>query len=235
MFKYLNINEIFKSMVKCYYYGLLKYISLKLLYFCHNQKISKNIRKVVTEAFIMHKIQKFLLVLFALSILTSCSMINKDKKTEETEGDQIIKKKRINPNASERAKEARDKGLILFGKKVGESGVVSFANSNVLWRASLEVLDFMPLETVDYAGGIISTDWYKKDNKNNEEIKIRVQFLSNELSPSSIKVISHKRICLENQNCKIVKTNISTLSKIKKAIIAEARKIKIEDEKKNKK
>ena len=29
-----------------------------------------------------------------------------------------------------------------------------------LWRASLDVIDFMPLSSVNYSGGIIITDWY---------------------------------------------------------------------------
>ncbi len=35
----------------------------------------------------------------------------------------------------------------------------------LLWRASLEILDFIPLTTVDYSGGIIITDWYNDKNK----------------------------------------------------------------------
>ena len=31
-----------------------------------------------------------------------------------------------------------------------------------MWRASLETLDFLPLTTVDYSGGIIITDWYRR-------------------------------------------------------------------------
>ena len=35
-----------------------------------------------------------------------------------------------------------------------------FASANELWRASLDTLDFMPLSSVNYSGGIIITDWY---------------------------------------------------------------------------
>ena len=33
-------------------------------------------------------------------------------------------------------------------------------------RASLETLDFLPLTTVDYSGGVIITDWYSENNSN---------------------------------------------------------------------
>ena len=41
-----------------------------------------------------------------------------------------------------------------------QGGVFDFASSNELWRASLDTIDFMPLSSVNYSGGIIITDWY---------------------------------------------------------------------------
>ena len=171
---------------------------------------------------------KYLIVLIIL--LTSCSVLNKDK-SEVDKNNQIIKKKRINPNAEERAKAAADKGLTIFGKKVGEnSGPVSFENANVLWRASLETLDFMPIETVDYAGGVISTDWYKDKLSDKSEIKIRIEFVSNELSPNSFKVFSHTRTCETNLGCKVNKSSSKLVSSISENIITKARELNIEKE-----
>ena len=45
-------------------------------------------------------------------------------------------------------------------KQGSKGGVFEFASSNELWRASLDVVDFMPLASVNYSGGIIITDWY---------------------------------------------------------------------------
>ena len=64
-----------------------------------------------------------------------------------------------------------------------------------MWRASLETLDFLPLTTVDYSGGMIITDWYSENNNNNESIKITVRFLSNEIRSDSLKLIVHKKNC----------------------------------------
>ena len=176
---------------------------------------------------------KYLIVLVIL--LTSCSVLNKDK-SEVDKNNQIIKKKRINPNAEERAKAEVDKGLTIFGKKVGEnSGPVSFKNANVLWRASLEILDFMPIETVDYAGGVISTDWYKDKLSDKNEIKIRIEFVSNELSPNSFKVFSHTRTCETNLGCKVNKSSSKLISSISENIITKARELNIEKEKNEKK
>ena len=64
-----------------------------------------------------------------------------------------------------------------------------FSTSNPLWRASLELIDFIPLSTVDYSGGIIITDWYSDSSSSNESIKITIRFLSNEIQTNSLKIL----------------------------------------------
>ena len=48
------------------------------------------------------------------------------------------------------------------------SGNFDFATANELWRASLDTIDFMPIATANYSGGILITDWYS-DNENLNE------------------------------------------------------------------
>ena len=55
----------------------------------------------------------------------------------------------------------------IFGQTQG-GRVFDFASSNNLWRASLDVIDFMPLVSVNYSGGIIITDWYSENSNSNE-------------------------------------------------------------------
>ena len=81
-----------------------------------------------------------------------------------------------------------------------------------MWRASLETLDFLPLTTVDYSGGVIITDWYSENNNNKESIKITVRFLSNEVRSDSLKIIVHKKTCKTASNCV---TNVSQSNLIK--------------------
>jgi len=120
----------------------------------------------------------------------------------------------------------------VFSSKMGgnKGTTYEFATSNVMWRATLNSLDFMPLSNVSYSGGIITTDWYSSNNSN-ESIKINVRFLSNELSPRSIKVDTFKQSCGQNKsNCKILKNTTNLGSKIKEKILTEARNLKIADE-----
>jgi len=65
----------------------------------------------------------------------------------------------------------------LFSNKAG-GGVFDFASSNELWRASLDTIDFMPLASVNYSGGIIITDWYSNNQNPNESIKITNKILN---------------------------------------------------------
>ena len=93
-----------------------------------------------------------------------------------------------------------------------------------MWRATIEILDFVPLLSADYGGGVVITDWYNDTGTNNESIKIMVQFLSNEIRADGIKVIVYDRLCDSNNlnNCQ-TQINRSTVSEeIKLAILKKA-------------
>jgi len=101
-----------------------------------------------------------------------------------------------------------------------------------LWRASLEIIDFMPLTTVDYSGGIIITDWYSDSQDLGESIKITLRFLSNEIRSDSLKVIVHNKKCKSNQNCQINEINSNIKFELQRSILSKA--VKLEKEIKNK-
>ncbi len=99
------------------------------------------------------------------------------------------------------------RGASISGLLKGVTGTnFEFSTSNPMWRASLETLDFLPLNTVDYSGGIIVSDWYSESGSD-EAIKLTVRFLSNEIRSDSLKIIVHKRICESTSNCKTVVSN----------------------------
>ena len=87
-----------------------------------------------------------------------------------------------------------------------------FSSANPLWRASMDKLSFAPLSVVDYGGGIIITDWFS-DGDGNEEIKIAVRFLSNEIRSDAIKIMIHKKKCETFNNCKINKLKMQQIMK----------------------
>ena len=137
-------------------------------------------------------------------------------------------------NDSEKRKKNIEEGRgITFGGKKKNSGSFDFATSNEMWRASLEILDFVPLATVDYGGGIIITDWYSDDINSNETIKIIVNFLSNEIRADGLKIKIYKRKCNEKQICKTQPLTSNINNEIKLAILKKAAQIQTADRKKN--
>ena len=137
---------------------------------------------------------------------------------------------RKNPvNANERVKKNIEEGrgfrLGSIGKKGGD---FMFASSNPMWRATMQKLSFAPLGVVDYGGGIIITDWFSEEGTN-EELKIAVRFLTNEIRSDAIKVIIHKKKCLEFNNCKISSIENKTNQKIKFAILKKAAELEKQD------
>jgi hypothetical protein len=118
------------------------------------------------------------------------------------------------------------KGVSIGGALGGRRGgtTYEFSTSNPMWRASLEILDFLPMNTVDYSGGMIISDWYNGENSNdNSSIKISIRFLSNEVRTDSLKIIVHKKKCLQNNNCKVSLVDNSTISQeLRVAILKKA-------------
>ena len=107
-------------------------------------------------------------------------------------------------------------------KKRG-SGVFEFASSNGLWKASLDVIDFMPLSSVNYSGGIIVTDWYSENNSPNESIKVSIRFLTNEIRSDALDVKIFNRECTESLlNCKFYESSGNLSNEIKKEILKRA-------------
>ncbi len=164
-----------------------------------------------------------LLLLTLTSFLVSCQAL-KPKKVDlrNVPGNAADKRKR---NIEE------GRGFSAMGaiKNRGKgSGNFSFASSNEMWRATLELLDFTPLQNVDYSGGIIVTDWFKENNKQ-DPLKITIRFLSNEIRADGIKVIIHKKKCKNVDECKVTKVDSTLGQEIKLAILQKAALLK-EDE-----
>ena len=101
-----------------------------------------------------------------------------------------------------------------------KGGVFDFASSNELWRASLDTIDFMPLLSANYSGGIIITDWYSEDQ--DQSIKITVRFLSNEIRADAIDIKVFYKNCDKEKNCTISENDGELKNEIKKEILKKA-------------
>jgi len=134
--------------------------------------------------------------------------------------------RKVSPNSKERVKKNLEEGKgISFGKLMDGGGGgtnYQFASSNPMWRATLEILDFLPLANVDYSGGIITTDWYNEGTSLDESIKITVRFLTNEIRSDGLKIIVHKKRCDIQQSCKITKISSALEHELQVAILKKA-------------
>jgi len=131
------------------------------------------------------------------------------------------------PDPRERVKKNLEEGKGFrindaIGGARGGATNFEFASSNELWRASLDVLDFMPLTSANYSGGIIITDWYSEQGNTEESIKITIRFLSNEVRSDAIDVDVFYKKCIATNNCKINKQDGQLKKEITKQILAKA-------------
>ena len=174
----------------------------------------------------MFKIKKYIFFLIFITILANCAQ--KDPVT----GEKVL----IEPNIDARSRQAAREGGGLMGMigKGNQDTNFRFSSSNVLWRASLKTLEFMPLLNADYSGGIIITDWYSDNINSDEQIKIQIRFLSNEVRSDSLEINVHKKKCDISNRCSQILLKNSFPQDIKDSILTKARQIKIEDEKSKK-
>ena len=163
----------------------------------------------------LKNIQFLLLMSIFLPFLNSCSGFNKTDARE------------FPPDPKERVKKniEEGRGFTLMGsvkKRGGGSGEFDFASSNELWRASLDTIDFMPLASANYSGGIIITDWYSSGSNIKESIKISIRFLTNEIRSDALDIKVFHKNCGQNDNCQISEKKGSLVAELNKKILSRA-------------
>jgi len=170
----------------------------------------------------MSSFKKICIFIVISLILTNCGKMKK------------VDTRKVPISGPDRARKNVEEGRGISIKGLtGKKNTFQFSSSNPMWRASLEVLDFLPLTTVDYSGGIIITDWYS-ENVNDDAIKITVRFLSNELQTNSLKVIVHSKDCAKNATCIVKKLDSRIDEELKESILKKAASLKEENKKKKK-
>ena len=176
-------------------------------------------------SFLNLRTSKFLFI--TLFALTSCKSIE-----NLPGGDARV----ISPDPKERVKKNLEEGrgfrLDNLGK-TGKGGDFMFASANELWRASLDTLDFMPLSSVNYSGGIIITDWYSDSNSLDESIKISIRFLTNEVRADALDIKIFYKKCNQVASCKISQKTGSLSAELKKQILSKATIYKKQNKDKN--
>ena len=156
------------------------------------------------------KINKVLTLFFLLIFLNQCGM-GADARKFPPEPE-----KRVAKNLEE------GRGFRLMGGAKSKGGDFEFASSNPLWKASLDTIDFMPLASANYSGGIIITDWYSSENSLNESIKVSIRFLSNEVRSDALDIKVFYKKCALNENCAISEKSGKLVNELNKKILQKA-------------
>ena len=130
-------------------------------------------------------------------------------------------------NVKDRVRKNIEEGRgIRFGKNSSSGGTFDFASSNELWRASMDVLDFVPFSNASYSGGILITEWFDGNSNDKNEIrdlKITIRFLTNEIRSDALDVSIHERKCQNNgTSCSVNKINSKLEPEIGLAILKRA-------------
>ncbi len=182
---------------------------------------------------IMHKIialKKNIVILLSILILLSQSACNALKPKKVSAKDfPPDPRKRVEKNINE------GRGFRIMGDS-SKGTNYEFASANPLWRATLDTLDFMPLASANYSGGIVVTDWYSENNSPNESVKISVRFLTNEIRSDALDINVYLKKCADNSsNCSISKNNNDLVTDLNLTILKKAAKYEKEIVDKNKK
>ena len=158
---------------------------------------------------------KLIFIIATILLLNSCGGGFKLPKGGDARKNPPDPRERVKKNLEE------GKGFRLdTAFKKGGATTFEFASSNELWRASLDVIDFMPLVSANYSGGIIITDWYSENQ--NESIKVTLRFLSNEVRSDAIDIKIFYKECQESINCKVSEKNGEFKKELKKQILKKA-------------
>ena len=145
--------------------------------------------------------------------------------------------RKIPPNADDRVKRNVEEGRgfrVMDKISTRKKTNFEFASSNELWRASLDVIDFMPLTSANYSGGIIITDWYSENENTGESIKLVIRFLTNEIRSDAIDLKIFYKNCISLNNCKVSEKVNDLNIELKKEILKRAARYKKEAKDKKK-
>ena len=171
----------------------------------------------------MHNLPKFTIILFFL-LYSGCGIYKP------------VDAKKTSVTGTERARKniEEGRGVRLFDSQRFRGTTFEFASSNELWRASLDILNFMPLTSANYSGGIIITDWYSEAGNSNDSIKITIRFLSNEIRSDSVDIDIFYKNCISTNNCSINKKEGPLKKELTKKILTKAAVLKKQSKDKKK-
>ncbi|HCR86432.1 MAG TPA: DUF3576 domain-containing protein [Alphaproteobacteria bacterium] len=165
----------------------------------------------------------FAIALVITSFTSSCSS---DESSDKPQVDQSFP-------LGNKYKRRKERGSLLqagswiFGDAGRESDKIGAGGGGgvnaYLWRATLDIMSFMPLQSADAVGGVVITDWYEDPQAKGERIKANILISTSELRADALKVKLFRQ-----KNGKDVPRNPELERKLEDKILTRARELKIE-------
>jgi len=120
-------------------------------------------------------------------------------------------------------------GLNIFGGEEKKEGPGSGIGVNsFLWRATLDTLSFMPLNSADPFGGVIITDWYTPPETSDERFKLTAYILGTALRSDAIKVSVFRQVNVGPNQWQDAVVELGTITSMEDAILTRARQLRID-------
>jgi hypothetical protein len=162
--------------------------------------------------------RRILLVFMVLATVSACSDIETEQYTPKSD-----KETRKTKHGSL----AGDEGLVVAGgRKKDDDGGGALGVNSYLWRATLDTLAFMPLNSADPFGGVIITDWYEDPKTPGERFKVNALILDRSLRADGVKITIFKQK-LEKGTWRDKKVDSSLEKSLEDTILTRARQLKV--------
>ena len=144
----------------------------------------------------MNRKSNIVIILCILLLLNNCSRLNPFSKKMDIETSEIV------------------------------NSQISMAVNAFLWRASLDTVSFIPVNSADPIGGFISTDWYLDPENPNERIKMNVYIKDRRLRADAISVSVFREVKVSEEWVK-ADVNPDTAKLVEASILTKARELRI--------
>jgi hypothetical protein len=96
-----------------------------------------------------------------------------------------------------------------------------------LWRATLETLAFLPLQSADPFGGVIITDWYEAQGAPGKRFKVTAYIKDRALRADALTVVVFEQR-LQESGWSIPESNAEIARKLENASLSRARDLRLQ-------
>jgi hypothetical protein len=107
------------------------------------------------------------------------------------------------------------------------SNAAAIGVNGYLWRATLDTLAFMPLQSADPYGGLIITEWWSPPESQNERFKATIYILDTRLRADGLNVSLQKQVRGTDGTWRDAAASPQSETDLENAILTKARQLRV--------